>query len=101
NIVRAKKHSDMTVKAIRNINLADAAVSVLALQTSMMRSFGQGEPAGFSATMNAITGSAVFAFVFALGIFMVLKSKKLLAAADGDVYCDTAESECLSNGKES
>ncbi|MDE5756025.1 MAG: hypothetical protein K2I23_02955, partial [Clostridia bacterium] len=33
NIVKAKKQTDITIQAIRNINLADAAVSLLALQT--------------------------------------------------------------------
>ena len=78
NIVRAKKQSDMTVQAIRNINLADAMVSILALQTSMIHSFGKDDTAEFASIMNAITGMIVCALVLSLGIYMVVKSKRLL-----------------------
>ena len=78
NIVKAKKQTDMTVQAIRNINLADAMVSILALQTSMIHSFGGDEEIGFASQMNAVTGTVVCALVLSLGIYMVVKSKRLL-----------------------
>lgn len=36
NLVKARKQSDFKIRAVRNINFADAAVSVLALQTAMV-----------------------------------------------------------------
>ena len=78
NIVKARKQNDMTVQAIRNINLADAIVSILALQTSMINSFGDGERMEFASSMNAVTGAIVCALVLALGIYMVVKSKRML-----------------------
>ena len=77
-IVKAKKQPDVTVQAIRNINLADAMVSILALQTSMFNSFDKGDSSKFPSTMNAVTGAVVCALVLALGIYMVVKSKRLL-----------------------
>ena len=39
NIFRARRSDELTVRAIRSINLADALVSILALQTAMFREF--------------------------------------------------------------
>ncbi|MDE5755969.1 MAG: hypothetical protein K2I23_02655, partial [Clostridia bacterium] len=76
--VKAKKQTDITIQAIRNINLADAAVSVLALQTSMFHTFGENDEAGFESILNGFTGAIVCALVFALGIYMIVKSQKRL-----------------------
>ena len=73
NFVRAKKQTDYTVEAVRNVNVADAAVSVLALQTSMFYEFGNGVATGFA---NALTGAAVCAVVLVLGIHMIVKGQK-------------------------
>lgn len=78
HIVKARKQTDMTVQAIRNINLADAMVSILTLQASMLHSFGDGDNSDFASKMNIVTGAVVCALIFALGIYMVVKSKKLL-----------------------
>ncbi|MDE6604984.1 MAG: hypothetical protein K2K85_03055 [Clostridia bacterium] len=78
NIVKAKKQNDITVQAIRNINLADAMVSILALQTSMINSFGGSEDLQNADALNGATGAAVCLLVFALGIFMIVKSQKQL-----------------------
>jgi hypothetical protein len=75
NFIKAKKHNDFTVEALRNVNVADAAVSVLALQTSMFFEFGSGAATGFA---NALTGAAVCAVVLALGIYMIIKGQKKL-----------------------
>ncbi|MDE6473704.1 MAG: hypothetical protein K2L70_01205 [Clostridia bacterium] len=78
NIVKAKKQTDVTVQAIRNINLADAMVSILALQTSMINSFGGSEDVEFADALNGATGAVVCLLIFALGIFMIAKAKKQL-----------------------
>lgn len=71
NFVKAGKGEQMTVQAIRNINLADAMVSILALQTAMFREFSTGSN---SAHMNAITGAGVCALTVALGVFMLINA---------------------------
>ena len=71
NIFRARRSDELTVRAIRSINLADALVSILALQTAMFREFSPDADAGFA---NALTGFAVCALTAALGIFMIVRS---------------------------
>ena len=74
NFFKAKKQTDYTVEALRNVNVADAAVSVLALQTAMFHSFGgEGISTGVA---NALTGAAVCIVVFLLGVFMIVKGNK-------------------------
>lgn len=71
NIFRARRSDELTVRAIRSINLADALVSILALQTAMFREFSPDADAGFA---NALTGFAVCALTAALGIYMIVRS---------------------------
>lgn len=77
NAVKAKKErSGYTILALRNISLADAAVSILSLQTAMFHSFA--EPSGGTQLANALTGGAVCLFVMALGVIMIVKANKAL-----------------------
>lgn len=69
NFVRARKGDQMTVRAIRNINLADAAVSILALQTAMFHEFSGGADLSYA---NAIMGGIVCAITIAIGVFMIV-----------------------------
>lgn len=71
NFVKAKKQDDHTVDALRNINVADAAVALLALQASMLQEFSDtGLP-----IFNILTGAGVCLFVFGLGLYMVIRSR--------------------------
>lgn len=78
HIFKARKNDDMTVRAIRCINFADALVSILALQTAMFKEFSSGENVGF---VNALTGGVVCAFTAALGIFMFVNASLKLKEA--------------------
>ncbi len=79
NAVKAHRYRDESVQALRNINLADAAVSLLALQTAMFAAFGSGQREEF--VMNAVTGAAVCLFIVGMGLYMLirgnLKSRRL------------------------
>lgn len=75
NFFKARKSDEMTVRAIRNINLADALVSILALQTAMFHEFSEKQSIGYS---NAITGAVVCAFTAAIGIFMIVYGSILI-----------------------
>lgn len=88
NIFKARRDDDLTVQAIRNVNLADALVSVLALQTAMFHEFSPEESFGLA---NSVTGAVVCALTAATGVFMLLsgvikikrlKRFKLLDGAD-------------------
>ena len=75
NFVRAKRQTDYTVEALRNVNAADAAVSVLSLQTAMLHEFGDGISTG---VLNTATGAGVCLVVLVLGIYMIVKGQKKL-----------------------
>ena len=70
NFVRAKRQSDFTVDAIRNVNVADAAVSLLALQTSMLNTFSDGS----MNYINAITGAGVCLIILGLSLYMIIRA---------------------------
>ena len=81
NLFKAKKQDDLTIQSIRNINLMDGAVSILALQTALLHTFTE-EGVDIS-LFNTLTASAVTA----IGIFLVVsmlvtarKKKKELEA---------------------
>ena len=78
NFVKTRKTNEMTVRASKNINLADAFVSILALQTAMFHEFGTGMGDFNIGTMNAVTGAAVCALTAAIGIFMIVVTTKIL-----------------------
>ena len=74
NFFRAKEQADLTVEAIRNINLADAMVSILALQTTLL---GLYRTDGISVSaFHTATGTAVSLFTLGLGVFMIIKAQK-------------------------
>ncbi|MBQ8659082.1 MAG: hypothetical protein IJ506_08090 [Clostridia bacterium] len=75
NAVRARKKSDdLTIQALRNIGLADALVSILALQTAMFHSFGT--ELTNTGLANALTGGGVCALTIALGVFTLIVANR-------------------------
>ena len=73
HLVKARKSTDMTVKTVRSINLADMLVSVLALQTAMFHSFS----ADFNTDIfNAVTGAAVCLLTVFIGVFLIVGGKR-------------------------
>ena len=74
NFVKTRKTNEMTVRASKNINLADAMVSILALQTAMFHEFGTGMGDFNIGTMNAATGGVVCALTAVLGIVMIVNT---------------------------
>ena len=79
NFVKARAQRDPLLLAIRNINLSDALVSVLALQTAMLAEFDDGslDPA----VMNGATGIAVLAAIVLLGAFAAAGAGRAIARA--------------------
>ena len=78
HLVRAHKDEDITIQAVRNVNFADALVSVLALQIAMLHEFASDIDVW---QMNALTGTLVCLATATIGIVMVdlgrRRSKKL------------------------
>ena len=76
NFIKTRRTNEMTVRAAKNINLADAMVSILALQTAMFREFDATGDYVNVATMNAVTGAIVCGLTVAIGVFMIAIATK-------------------------
>ncbi|MBO5240621.1 MAG: hypothetical protein J6B56_04280 [Clostridia bacterium] len=74
SFIRAHKQEDLTVRAIRNINLVDSLVSILALQTALLTTFSTGEVN--ISTANTLTGIAVSILSVGIGIYMIVSANK-------------------------
>ena len=74
NAIKARRQDDLTIQAIREINLVDAAVSILALQTALLHTFGDGSID--ISLFNTLTGSAVSIFSVGLSIMMIVRGHK-------------------------
>ena len=70
----ARKNDDMTVKAVRSINFADALVSLLALQSALLHEFSN-RPI-LNSILNGVTGSVVCVFTLVVGIYTVVNANK-------------------------
>lgn len=85
HLSKAKKTSDPVVQSLRNINLADALISVAALETAMLASFGGSDR---MLPLRAVTGFAVCAITIAMGIAMTVRAcseLRRIAAGRGTV----------------
>ncbi len=74
NFVKAARRDDYTVRAVRSINIADALVSIVALQAAMLEIFlASGSAELDPATMNAAVGGIAGIAIIALGSFMIVQ----------------------------
>lgn len=74
SFIKAHKQEDLTVRAIRNINLVDALVSILALQTALLTTFSTGEVN--ISIANTLTGIVVSVLSISIGVYMVISANK-------------------------
>ena len=86
NFVKAKRLRDPVVQSLRGVCAVDALISVVALETAMLATFGNGED---MLALRAATGFAACAIAIAIGITMTvfacrrLKAAKASPAAEG------------------
>lgn len=73
-LIKAHKQTDLTVRAIRNINLVDALVSILALQTALLSMFSEGKIN--ISIFNTFTGLVVSLLSVGIGIYMIVSANK-------------------------
>ncbi len=71
--IKAKAQSDLTVKAIVNINFIDAIVSILALQTALLATFSDGNVN--LSLFNTLTGIVVSFLSISTGVYMIISAK--------------------------
>ena len=75
-LIKAHKQTDLTVRAIRNINLVDALVSILALQTALLTTFSED---GINVSLfNTVTGIIVSVLSVSIGIYMIVSANKTM-----------------------
>ncbi|MBQ3596292.1 MAG: hypothetical protein II988_00565 [Clostridia bacterium] len=74
HLIKSSKITDLTIKAIRVVGLADALVSIFSLQTALLFAFSSG---GNYAIYNALTGGVVLALTVLLGIYLIVSANKI------------------------
>lgn len=75
NIVKAHRQRSALLITLRNISCAGATASMLSLARSMIATFGDAEPR-FAKVMNGSAGMGGFLAVVALGVSMIVQSKR-------------------------
>jgi hypothetical protein len=75
NFAKAKSDKSVKLNIFKNISFADAFVSIVSLQRSMLVSF-EGMKENEIRIMNIVTGSAVCVIVFLLGLNLIVKMNK-------------------------
>lgn len=75
SFIKSHKQMDLKVRAIRNINLVDALVSILALQTALLTMFSDGKMN--ISLMNTFTGVVVSLSSIAVGVYMIISANKM------------------------
>ena len=75
NIFKAKKHKDLYIQSIRNINLANGAISIVVLQVALFQAFSPEYNTSFA---NGLTGAGASLVILAFGIVMIIKANKIL-----------------------
>ncbi len=73
-VVKERGNPSVLLAVIRRIGYAEAAVSVLTLQRSMIVSFGEMDD-DTGCLMNILTGTGVYLLIFFLGIVMIKEGR--------------------------
>ncbi len=76
NLARAKRHGDPVVQSLRNLNFADACMTMASLTVILLATFGKREEAHFATVMSSAVGFAACLAVLALAVLMIIDSVK-------------------------
>ena len=74
HLVKAKKYADPVSQALRNLNFADACMSMASLTVLMLAVFDSGEDGTFSITIKACVGFAACIAVLFVASAMIIKA---------------------------
>ena len=89
HLIKARKSTDMTIRSVRCINLADTLVSLLALQTAMFHSFS---PEGDWSIMNGVTGAVVCLSTVLIGAYMIYNGRRAIKTVNYEVNLNKEKS---------
>lgn len=81
NLLKARKFRDPVVQALRNINFADACMSIVSLTVLMLSTFGDPDGMMF---IKAGTGFAACATIIAMASVMIVSAYKKLTERKGE-----------------
>jgi len=95
-MAQSRKDTRPALRCLRNLALADAAVSIFALQRSMLVSFG-GMGTEDIQLMNALTGTAVYLLTALLGINLI-GGKRVTMAKSKIVEANKKIAEAVTDG---
>lgn len=76
NLVKFRRLGDPVLSAAKVLNFVAAMMSILGLQTAMIATFSK-EGDGFRKLMNTLTGTAVYAAVIVIAVYMLVHSRKI------------------------
>ena len=79
SLIRFRRIGSPILSAAKVLNFIAAMMSLLALQTAMISRFCENSES-FRVLMNALTGGGIWCTVVLLAVFLLLRSRKLVAA---------------------
>ena len=86
NVIRYRKYESPIFSAAKAISLAAASVSMLTLESTMLVTFsGDGLSVMTRRLFMGISGAAIFVFIIAMAIYMIVQSTKKLKAFKTEV----------------
>lgn len=84
NLVKAKKFQNPVTQALRNLNFADACMSIVSLTVLMVTTFDDGTNGNSMLYVKSIAGFAACAAIIAIAAVMIIKANKELARIKGE-----------------
>lgn len=76
NLVKAKRYASPAMQALRNLNFADACMSMASLTVLMFAVFNESTDSTFEITIKAAAGFAACAAVLVMASVMIIKAAK-------------------------
>lgn len=76
NVVRYRRFDSPIISAAKAISMSSAVVSLLSLEAAMVASFGEDTTVVFRQTITVSTGVAVYIFVLAVAVYMIVRASK-------------------------
>lgn len=77
HIIKAKNSNSYLVKTLRNISHADALVSLVSLQVTMIITFGGIDDYRKMLVLNILSGTVVLGVILIMGIIMIYESRNI------------------------
>lgn len=79
--IKLRKHTKPLFWAVKTMDLSAALMSIFALQTAMLATFGNETEASVRQLMNSLTGSAVCCMVVCMAVYMLVRAHKEIKAS--------------------